>query len=90
MSMGTHVIGLRDGSDPHHVLMVATAKQLEELGIEWPEEIMSYFDGEVNYDGPLEMEIPVRKWQSDSSEGFELNVEDIPDRVVTIRFYNSW
>lgn len=88
MGMSTHVIGFVP-PDETWQKMKAIYDACEAAGIEPPQEVEDFFDGEPDPQGQ-EMEIPHRKWEADAREGFEIDVSAIPPQVKVIRFYNSW
>ena len=91
MSMSTRVVLLRDKNDPEHVKKVAVLRALVEAGISnWPIEIEAYFDGMDDEDMPLEIDFKPREWKDEYRQGYEIDIEDLPENVKTIRFYNSW
>ena len=93
MSMSTGVVSLRDPKSKRHAKKVKVLEACKEAGVNMPEEVDKYFDGDFNNkDGPLEVQAHYREWADEeySSEGIEVDVADIPEDVKTIRFYNSW
>lgn len=90
MGMSTFAVGLRSADDPAYQNMVRAAQALTAAGLEWPREIEDYFHGETSLEAPLTVELPLREYKDDMEEGYELDVKDIPQGVVTIRFWNSW
>ena len=88
--MSTHVILLRDKNDPDHQDKVAVMRACMKAGVEMPEEIGEYFDHTNDEDIPLEIEFKARKWSDESRMGFEIDIDEIPKGVKTIRFYNAW
>jgi hypothetical protein len=62
-----------------------------------PNEVVDFFNGEhpdpkgtivelLNYESTY----ICTDWSSSSSTGYEIKVEDIPENIKIIRFYNSW
>lgn len=91
MSMSTHVVLLRSPDDPHYKNMLGILRAYEKAKMNPPQEIYDYFGGELNPDYPLEIEFEPTPWQDDfSRQGFEIDLDDLPEGVKTIRFYNSW
>lgn len=94
MSMGMSVVGIpeRDYFDK----MAELKEKCEELRIEPPKEVKEFFGNmweekrEILEYEVLIQKIPHRKWSADMSEGFEIDVKDIPDNIKTIRFFCSW
>ena len=94
MSMSTHVVGFITEENETYKKHLAVLKACHYANVSLPKETAEYFgdDSPELYlaEEKLEVEIPVSKWEDPSSSGFELNVSDIPEGVVKIRFYNSW
>lgn len=90
MSMSTHVVFLRDKNDPKHQEKVRVLKACMEAGVELPQKINDYFDGSDDEDLPLEIEYEAREWEDSYRSGYEINIDEIPEGVKTIRFYDSW
>lgn len=93
MGMSTHVTLLRDKNDEEYQKMLKIMKACKEADIDPPRDVDFYFggdgiDGDLEY--PLEIEFEPRKWEDISSEGFEIDIDDLPSGVKTIRFYNSF
>lgn len=91
MGMSTHVIGFRP-PDERWRQMKAVLKACEEAGVATPEEVDEFF----NYQDPdpsgVQVELKVIDWNDPEggASGVELLVEDIPEHVTIIRFFNSW
>lgn len=61
-------------------------------GVEIPEEVEDFFDGEEPGDRPgMEVKITdsLEEWEDDSRSGFEMDVSKLPKDVKKIRFYMS-
>ena len=93
--MSTRVEGFIPPNDPLYKKHAAVLKACLEAEIEeLPKETAEYF--ETKYPDPclfeekLTVELPIKDWSDESSEGFELFVKDIPAGVEKIRFSNSW
>ncbi len=79
MSMSSYVIFLRDKTDPQYQKFLEVLLTCEKAGVDLPEP-----------ETPLEVSFNPRKWFGDMSEGFEIDVDEIPPGVKTICFVNSW
>ncbi len=93
MSMSSHVVFLRDRNDPQYQKFLKVLLACREAGIDLPERVDDYFGGEgVDSDPetPLQTPFEPREWSGNMSEGFEINIDEIPAGVKTIRFFNSW
>lgn len=93
MSMSTSVKLLRDKDDPGYQRKLRVLMACKEEGIDPPKEVDDYFggdgiDNEPEY--PLEIDFEPREWNNKYSEGFEIDINKLPEGVKTIRFYNSW
>jgi hypothetical protein len=91
--MSTHVIFLRDKTDLQYQKFLKVLLACKEAGIDLPKEVDDYFGGDGldnDPEEPLQMSFEPREWISDMSEGFEIDINEIPPGVKTIRFYNSW
>ncbi len=93
MGMSTHIVGLVEQTD-----LWRKYKQVWDAciaaGIKEPKEVYDYFDGiypeEDSRIYNLERATYVRKYQNDMCSGFEIRVDEIPEGMKVIRFYNSW
>ena len=90
MSMSTEVVFLRDKNGKKHQAMLKVLRACVEGGIDTPAEVDNYFGGDDNEDYPLEVNFKAREWISEYGNGYELDIDEIPEGVKTIRFYNSW
>lgn len=68
-----------------------------EAGISLPKESEEYFGYNETDDWVLEEKLEIslgkeilKEWRDDSSEGFEINIADLPKGVTKLRFANSW
>ncbi len=94
MGMSMHVLGIPERE--HFDKMIQLKLQCEELGVSLPEEVKTYFGSYSNETvSCLEHEtlfqsVPHREYNDDHSQGFEIDVKEIPKNIKTIRFYCSW
>ena len=90
MGMSTYIKLLRNGNSPDHQAKVAVLRSCLSADVTIPEEISDYFGGGQDEDFPLEISFKARRWSQDMGEGYEVDIDDLPEGVKTIRFYNSW
>lgn len=90
VSMSSCVVLLRDRNDTSYLQKLAVLHACEAAGIEPPDEIYDYFGEALNPESPLEIEYKPRVWKAGMREGFEVDLDTLPEGVKTIRFYNSW
>ena len=93
MGMSTSVILLRSKDDPTYQKNLKVLTACQDAGIDPPKEVDEYFGGygiDDDLEAPLEIAFEPREWSDESSEGFEIDIDDLPKGVKTIRFYNSW
>ncbi len=96
MSMSTYIIGVVP-PDEDWKKMKQVYDACIEADIDIPDDVWTFFDKEEpDEDGVLldlldKKEFAIcRPWGDMDSDGFELDVCDIPKNVKTLRFYNSW
>lgn len=90
--MSTHAIGFKP-ADEKWKKMKAVWESCEQAGIDIPDDVYDYFDGEAPGDKPgMEVELgeSCQEWSDDYRGGYEINVDKLPDGVKYIRVYNSW
>jgi hypothetical protein len=94
MGMSTSVKLLRDKNDKSYQEKLSVFNACRQADVNLPLEIDEYFGGNgVDNDPeyPLEIDFePTREYETDWSQGFEIDIDDLPEGVRTIRFYNSW
>jgi len=89
MSMSTHIIGFVP-PDEKWKKMKAIWDACEVAGIEAPREVWKFFNDQEPDERGVEVSVPHKEWGEDMRQGIEINVDEIPKHVKTIRFYNSW
>lgn len=90
MSMSTDVIGFVP-PDERFMKMKQIWDNCTEMGIDIPPGIYDFFDGCAPDENGMEVKIPYNKWDDeDMMAGIEINIDNIPENVKVIRFYNSW
>ena len=92
MSMSTHVMGVIP-PDEKWKQMKAVWDSCETAGISVPKEVEKFFNYEKPDDAGVIFDLVLpyaRRYSDTGSEGYEIDVKDIPENVKTIRFYNSW
>jgi hypothetical protein len=94
MGMSTSVVFLRSKDNEQYQKMLRVAQTCTEAGVDLPDEVEDYFDGEYewNPEGPLEMDADkfLKEHHAEMQEGYEIKVSDIPEGVDVIRFINSY
>ena len=94
MSMSTHIVGFRKPDDGMFQKYKAVWDACSEAGVDVPEHIHNYFDGEDPDENGMEVRIEntdaVKRYDKDYYDGFEVDVTKLPKDVNIIRFYNSY
>ncbi len=93
MGMSSSVVLLRSKDDPTYQKFLAVLNTCKEAGINPPDEVDEYFGGDgIDNDpeNPLVIDFEPREWSDEMQEGFEIDLDKIPNGVKTIRFYNSY
>lgn len=92
MSMSSHAVGIRPPNEKWKK-MKAIWDACVAAGLEIPEEVENFFDGEppdakgVIVD--LDEHSGVEPYSADMRSGFEIHLDKLPKDVKIIRFYNS-
>ena len=93
MSMSMSVVGFLP-PDEQWLKMKAAYDACKAIGVEPPEEVEDFFNGEDPGDAPgKEVQLEgngAKEWRSDGSEGFEVELARLPKSVKFVRFYCSW
>jgi hypothetical protein len=89
MSMSAHAVGFAP-PDEAWQKMKAVWDSCQAAKVPVPKEVEMFFGWDNPDPAGVEVSLPVRKWDADMREGYELDVADIPAHVKTIRFWNSW
>lgn len=99
MGMSTHIVGFRP-PDEKWEKMKAAYRACIDAGIDPPDEVDNFFqDNDPNGPGGEIRLIDrgdnpkvegVRKYSTDGSSGYEVDLERLPKNIRYIRFYNSW
>ncbi len=92
MSISTHVIGFRPPDAEWH-RMKAVVDACHNAKIDVPDNVWKFF----NYQEPdetgisMDLEGIAVEWSDgDMCSGLEIDLNDIPSSITTIRFYNSY
>ena len=80
---------LRDGSGHEHQKKAKVLNACLEAGVEPPPAILDYFGGGYDGNSPLLMSFQPKEISDDNIEGWEIDIDDIPEGTKTIRFYRS-
>lgn len=90
MSMGMHVVGIRE-PDEKWRLMKAAYDVCQAAGIEIPDSVQDFFGYEPPDDAGLLVDLAfAREWRDDSREGLEIDISELPAKITKLRFYFSW
>lgn len=94
MGMSTHIVGFRQADD-RWKRMKAAYEACEAAGVEIPDDVDDFFDGEPPGDKPgMEVDIKcspaVSEYNDDSLSGFEIDIRELSKDIGIIRVYNSW
>jgi hypothetical protein len=93
MSMSTHISFLRDKNNEQYQKNLKVLMACKDAGFDPPPEIDEYFgnDGiDCDPEYPLEIDGTAREYETQYRSGYEVDLDDIPEGVKTIRFYNAW
>lgn len=94
MGISIHLKGLRD-LDGKFKDMLDLKHLCDKTGVNYPKELDDYFRGQTyeneKYLKELLETVSLKKrdFREDNSEGFEIDLKDIPEEVKTLRFYIS-
>jgi len=91
MSRSTHVLLLRDKNDETYKKNLRVFEACKEANVQLPKKISDYFGNYLN-EFPLEINFKPREWKSDQfdEEGYEIDIDSLPEGVTIIRFYHSY
>lgn len=93
MGMSTHVVAIRP-PDERWTQMKAVYDACAAAGLQPPDEVMDYFDGEEPDPKGVVLDLvrsgAVQDWSDDYSIGLEVRLAKLPPDVQILRFYNSW
>lgn len=90
MGMSTHVIGFKP-PDEKWQQMKDVWDSCEMAEVAPPEEVSEFFDWDNPDERGVEVDLKAEEWADDSCRsGYEICLDDIPEGVKYIRFYNSW
>lgn len=95
MGMSTHIVGIRPPDDDW-LKKKAVWDVCEHAGVPVPESVVDFFGGEKPDPKGVLVDLddgyaPVAtEYNGDSEQGYEVRLDDLPEGVKIIRFYNSW
>lgn len=89
MSMSSHVVGIIPADSKFKEYKLIYDSCLKN-NIAIPKEVEEFFNDEPPDEKGVLIDLEVTNWSSESSEGFELDVNSIPKDVKIIRFFNSY
>ena len=99
MGISTHIKAFIPDTNPDYQRHRKVALACIEAGVSLPSETKQYFNHNAlpthdMLDGKLEIElikdIHYEDWADESSQGFEVDLTNLPKGVTKLRFYNSW
>ncbi len=94
--MSIYVRLLRSEDNTQYQEYLKILRSCNDAGVEIPEEVDKYFGGYGSDNDPLQpLEIPFKfeQWhnlEGSLTEGFDINLEELPEGVKTIRVFISW
>lgn len=93
MGMSTHILFLRE-RDQEFLEKKAVLEACWKAEVSIPEEIQEYFqDNYADPESALEIEVQDTdqyRFSANASDGYCIDVQDLPPGTRYIRFYNSW
>jgi hypothetical protein len=93
MSMSTHIVGFKPPDD-NWKKMKAIWDACEAGGVNIPEEVLSFFDGEKPDEMGVEIDLEgdpcIREIEKESQQGYEVDITRLPKAVKFVRFFNSY
>lgn len=91
MGMSTHIQGFK-APDEKWLKMKAVWDVCKASGIEPPQEVYDYFEGQEPDEAGVVVELNEKefKWSDDYCSGFSVEIAKLPKDLTHIRFYNSW
>lgn len=93
MSMRFYVTLLRDKNDKTYQKYLKIHKACNEAKIDPPKEVDEYFGGcgvDNDLEEPLEIDFDPKEWKTNYQDGYEIDVDNLPEGVKTIRFVVSY
>ncbi len=93
MGMNKHIVGFRP-PDKRWKEMKKVYDACAEAGVEIPDEVDEFFEGEEPDERGVEVDIEetdaVSEYNADMQDGFEVDITKLPKGVKIVRFYNSY
>lgn len=89
MSMSSWVVGVVL-PDAEYKKMLAVWKACEKAGVEVPQRVEEYFEGEEPDGKGLTVEIPHEEYNAEMQNGFEVELSKLDPKIKKIRFVNSY
>lgn len=93
MGMSTSIVGIMP-ADEKFLKMKAIWELCEETGVDIPDEVDDFFEGEPPSDKGVKVYLgghdSVSEFRNDYSDGFDVEIAKLPKNIKFIRFYNSW
>lgn len=92
MGWSTNIIGFKPANEKHNQ-MKAVYYACQSAGIKIPEEVEKYFEGYKPDDSGVRVDnLPqksIREYFGECENGIEVNLDEIPQDIRILRFYNS-
>lgn len=91
MSMSTNVQGFRP-PDEQWQKMKAIWDSCHAAGVDTPQDVISFFNYEAPDPAGVEVDLHkiAREWRNEYAQGYEINIDELPEGLKIIRFYNAW
>jgi hypothetical protein len=92
MGMSTHIVGIKP-TDEDFMKMLKVYNACHEAGVDLPKKVLEFFSYEEPDPSGIVVDLPIgciERYSADGEDRFEVNVEDLPEDIKIIRFYNSW
>lgn len=98
MGMSTHIIAYIPDTDPEYQMHKEVLQVCAKNEVSLPIETAAYFGDSSPQlyllDEKLEVDlvkgIHFKEWSDESSQGFEVDLTQLPKGVTKLRFYNNW
>lgn len=96
MSHSMHIEGFRP-PDAKFKKMLTAYNACEAAGVDAPEEVIDFFNGETPDPAGVSIDLAERKfgkavqeYHAEMQDGYEVNLDELPDDIRVIRFVNSY
>lgn len=89
MSMSTHIVGFCPPDEKWNK-MKAIWEACDKASVAIPKEVAIFFNDEHPTNKPgmeVNIDIAVKKWRTDYCEGYEVEIDKLPEHIKIVRFY---